>query len=528
MKSWEVAVLAVVLAAALAADALWQAENLRFPLEHGGRNIRSALELHAGRFAFEQYPPLTAAVTAAAFALFGATERVAVFSLAPFHLVALLGVWWTGRTMFGPAGGLLAAVGAAGGAWTATVEHGYFHESALTAAVAVAFAALVASRGLTRPAPTVLLGVALGLGMLAKWALAFFLAVPLAVVAVRAALHDRVALALTGVVAVAAGVSLVVLRGVAESGQVGAAWPILMGVWGLVALTGARWRGSGDWNPGAGLAVACSLGALLCGWWYAGSAPTLGVKLVDFAQRFPWERALTTYASTLLDGFWLFPAWLAIGTIVGLPRAESRLATLLALAGVASAAAWYALSGVPPANRYIVPGMAMLAPVAFGWAGSWPRVAAPVGVGLALLALVQAGGWRPGVPVHEAGASFDTLWRPVLALSVPVAPPPDRDPWPLAETMEALAPRNGEWIGYYRHPDAALEADAFLLAASLRRVRVEVEELPWGSPPPPRYHALVVAGEAGFPWLVEWREVGSWRAAVSWKAYRRESKKRPG
>lgn len=534
VKSWEVAVLAAILAAALLLDARWHAENLRFPLEHGGRNIRSALDLHAGHLSFEQYPPLTAVVTAAAFALFGVSERVAVMSLAPFHLLALLGVWWTGRAMAGPAGGLLSALGAAGCAWTAVVDHGYFHESALTAMLAVAFAALVASRGLVRPAPTLVLGVALGLGMLAKWALAFFLAVPMAALAVRGALRSRVSLALTLAVAVAGAVSAVLLRGVAESGQVGGAWPVMMALWGLLALAAARLRHRdaepGEWNPGAGLAVACSLGALLCGWWYVGAAPSLGVKLVDFAQRFPFDRALHTYLSTLADGWWLFPAWLAVGTVVGVARTESRLPTLLALAGVASAALWYAVSGVPPANRYLVPGMAMLAPVAFGWAGPWPRVAAPLGVLLAALSLVQAGGWRPGLPVHEAGGSFEGVWRGELARSLPVAAPPDPTPWPLDETMARLAPQPDEWIGYYRHPSAALEADAFLLAAALRGVRVEVAEVPWDQAPPPRFRALIVAGPGDFPWLSGWREVGSWSAGdlVTWKAYRKEPKKRPG
>jgi len=415
IRLWELVVLAVV-TGGLAWLCLGYIHAHPEPLpEHSGRSIQRGvvmwLRLSSGLPLLpDDYPPLLFLVSAAFYSLFGVSHLVALGSQILFLVPLLAGAWWIGRELGGRGGGMLTLLAAAGNPWLPVNLTAYYLELGTLALVAGFFALLLSCRGGHSPWPTLALGLVLGLGMLSKWSFLFFTAPallwPLAV-AWRAGRGSR--LLVLGCLACL--VLTWTLLPSAAHPQVDPPissldFPFVRfarasGAWALLAV-GAAWiRRRDGWNPGVGLGWALSLAFLVCGWWYFLSSSTLLFKAgSDLAQSFPAREALKVMSETLGTCVWLAPGWLALGTLVGLCLRPLRIPTLVLLSGILSSALIYALSGVPPHPRYILPATVLVTSLGFGWWGRfrwlWP-VLVPL---LLVLGFCQLGFPLPDVKGH--------------------------------------------------------------------------------------------------------------------------------
>jgi 4-amino-4-deoxy-L-arabinose transferase-like glycosyltransferase len=130
------------------------------------------------------YPPLVPWISAKVYSVFGgASLRLALLSLSPF-LVLLCGALYMGfRRAVSPMAGLAAMALGPVMLWSLHIRGKYYTEVPLAALVVAAVVALAASETFRRRLPSLLFGLFLGLGLLAKWSFAFFLG-PVATIAI--------------------------------------------------------------------------------------------------------------------------------------------------------------------------------------------------------------------------------------------------------------------------------------------------------------------------------------------------------
>lgn len=131
------------------------------------------------------YPPLVPLMGVAAFHL-GHNHHydTAGFSLLPFVFLLAASVWWGARQSGDTAGAVVATI-IAPTLWYHAGERGTFYtEVAISAFMAATMAAYAAGDGFRKIGPAICLGFALGLGLLAKWTFAFFVAPALTAAAV--------------------------------------------------------------------------------------------------------------------------------------------------------------------------------------------------------------------------------------------------------------------------------------------------------------------------------------------------------
>jgi 4-amino-4-deoxy-L-arabinose transferase-like glycosyltransferase len=154
-------------------------------------NIRSLFEVLTWSW---NRPPLSHLVAVPFYRLFGVSTDVALMRNAVFVAILLLSVYGIGCRLYDTRTGLLAAFFVSTYPILFSISRMPYVDYSLTAMVALAVYLLVACEGFRRRGPSLLLGLAIGLGILTKWPFVAFAGGPIAYVAVRSgALRDVLA-----------------------------------------------------------------------------------------------------------------------------------------------------------------------------------------------------------------------------------------------------------------------------------------------------------------------------------------------
>ena len=173
----------------------WLTQDRSIPIFDAGRHLSFAFytfeELSAGHFVHaltlsNAYPPLADLVGDVGI-LFGGINVAPPILAENFVFVPLLalGCYHVGRIAFDRTAGLLAVVFALGSPLITAQFHVFMTDAPETAMVAASLWAILATEGFTRAGVSVLAGVVVGLGLLTKEPIVFFVAGPIAVTAIR-------------------------------------------------------------------------------------------------------------------------------------------------------------------------------------------------------------------------------------------------------------------------------------------------------------------------------------------------------
>lgn len=187
-------------AAVFAANAAWIVAETRPPHWDMGRHLWNSLVYQAyaengrigdGLLAYLYYPPLVYWVAVPFYALLGTSVEAAVAGNVVWLTLLAAATFGLGRSLAGPGAGALAVLFVLGSPMMVTQLKEFQLDAPLTAMVAAALLALVRSRDLAARGPSLLFGLASGLGMLVKWTFCLFLVAPAAWALVRAVRLDR-------------------------------------------------------------------------------------------------------------------------------------------------------------------------------------------------------------------------------------------------------------------------------------------------------------------------------------------------
>lgn len=497
IRAWELALVALVLLVVVASNVAWVLRDGSPPFEHSGRSIRDSVVLWQEGVGPDDYPPLSYAVSAAAYSVFGLSRISALTSQYVFLLPWLAGCWWIGRELGGRGGGVLTLLAAAGTPWMSLHLQGYFLEVGTAALVATAFALLLASRGGRRLAPTLALGVVLGLGMLSKWSFLFFVAPGLLWPFWEAWRDGGRSRALAGG-AVAALLFTAAMLSLSTEGW-GFPWKTFVAAvdaWIVLAVLALRSRRT----TGGGLALALALGVLVSGWWYFLSVQELTFKAAgDAGQGFSASQGLAVLAGTLATSFWLAPLWLAVGLVAGLRDPSLRVPTAAAVAGILVPMAVYVQSGVPIGPRYLLPALPFVVAVSFGWWGRVPAAVPPLALFLSVVGLLQIGSWA-----SAAAREWVAPLRPEIGAGIPAVLGPEPTSPPVASTAERILAElssSGEHrITAIVRPGVRLDVDMVLMETALRGRDLDIEHLlPGRSSAEARTSLVLVMGDEELP-----------------------------
>jgi 4-amino-4-deoxy-L-arabinose transferase-like glycosyltransferase len=197
LPSWPAAAWASIATAALfvVASCWWLAHDESIPVFDAGMHLGYAIGVyerlssgHVLRALTESapYPPLTYLVGAVGIAVGGVGVAPAVLALnVVFVSLLALGCYKVGRMAFGPTAGLLAVLFALGSPLVIEEFHEFMVDAPEAAMVAIAVWGLLSSERFSRVGVSALAGAAVGLGMLTKETLVFFVAGVALVTAVR-------------------------------------------------------------------------------------------------------------------------------------------------------------------------------------------------------------------------------------------------------------------------------------------------------------------------------------------------------
>ncbi len=374
------------------------------------------------------YPPLVPWLTSLFFvAAGGADLKIALFSLWPF-LFLLCGALYVGmKRCLSPMAGLAAMAIAPTLVWSLHIRGKYYTEVPLAALSVAAVVALSASDNLQRRLPSMLFGLALGLGLLTKWSFAFFLG-PVAVLSIAWVVLRSFRSAVFGAVfaLVSVSIPLVLLSGAAGWVRYG----LSIGFWSAIGFAGVLTvllrrapllfvQHAGQTLSNAGLvAVVC---VAVAGPWYWTYLPTMQEFLAaNMAQKFHGDPVPG------LAGWPFYPAVL-------FTRMMSTPVLILALLGGAlacrkncpSIVRWSMFGlisgtlilGVLPyrSGRYLVAGLGMLVPIVVWSLACWPRLARVALPAAFAIGMGQQFSW---VPMASGGSVVPHHW-PIFTLPEP-------------------------------------------------------------------------------------------------------------
>jgi 4-amino-4-deoxy-L-arabinose transferase-like glycosyltransferase len=332
----------------------WLTQDRSIPIYDAGAHLETAIYLHhlvqsgdlLGPVNYtSQYPPLTYLVGVLAMLIGGVNLASPIIGEnLVFVPLLTLGCYQTGRFLFGPPAGLLAAIFVLGSPLLIVQLHVFMLDAPETALVAVSMWLLLASERFSRTRVAALAGLAVGCGLLVKVQFPFFLA---------------------GIV--------------------------------LAALLGGGWR---QWR---GLAAFALVALVVAAPWYIDHISELstitklaGTSSGAVAGNLPptFSTAnLTWYFWSTLNSQLLAPLFILVAggtvwTIRALVRREEMSAPRLEFL-MGGFVAWLAISLTPHHDiRYDMPLMAYLAVVGSGWIVHLPRAARLAGAGVLVLAVL--------------------------------------------------------------------------------------------------------------------------------------------
>jgi hypothetical protein len=165
----------------------WLTQDRGIPIYDAGDQLETALLYHHmlqagnifGPFTYDNIYPILGHMVGALAALIGGANVASpiIGENVVFVPVLALGVYQTGRLLFGPLAGLLAVLFVLGSPLLISMFHVFLLDAPLTAAVALAVWLVLASEDFSRPGVSAAAGLAVGLGVNIKVQFALFLAV---------------------------------------------------------------------------------------------------------------------------------------------------------------------------------------------------------------------------------------------------------------------------------------------------------------------------------------------------------------
>lgn len=287
--------------------------------------------------------------------------------------------------------------------YTLGLRQAFYTEPAVAALAAASVVCLSLSQGFTRLWPSLLLGLFLGLGLLAKWSFGFFLGPPM-VLAVLLCLYHLGTKPGVGLAAAGVGLLAVVLQLLDAAGKLqgGGLAGILVGTVGvmgltLVGLVRPGWLKEG--LPGlGGLGLTVLITVLLAGPWYLFTLKKM--------QIFLSSNTSFAYAGDpmgLRESWPFYPAvvvellWTPVLILVGLGIIRALLPgrpPLLGWSLLSFGAGLLVLACLPYRNaRYLMAGVTLLVPVVLLALTSPPLLQRGVSACLLLLATFAHVGW---------------------------------------------------------------------------------------------------------------------------------------
>lgn len=548
LRRWEVYFLAGLILLHCALGWAWIHQNQRPPVSDApGHILQLEGFLHHlenfGELHRQPFPPLTYAVSAVGWGLFGRSIEVARQGILVFLALYIGSCWWLGREMGGRGGGAVVALAAAGSPWVAEYSRAFLLDFPAAAMVAFALATLVASRGFRRPVPTLLFGLALALAMLAKWSVLFFLLVPTVLLGLPTLFQGRTSALLSLATLVVLGEVAALLGSLVASNwepEGPTSFPVGLWVgiampWLALLVLAARNRHRedrpGEWRPGAGMALAVGIGTLGCLPWYLYTLPKVREKIL-YEASLPapdfWSLSLPQNAWFVANSWWAGPVILAVGVTAGLLHpAMRRLTGILAAGAVASLLFVSYVS--PPDPRYLLPLLPLLAPLGFAWCGRVRGLAPGMSILLLALSLVQTNAWfleRSGLPTPPVRrvrtvAPQEQHWRepsnPNFWSRVPKARRPDPHPYPFLATLREAGAEGASRITVLYTTSSAAFAESFHLLGHLAGLPLLLESHPWHvTPHAGDFVILLRRPLPGRPepedpeWVRSYSRVGTW------------------
>lgn len=478
---WELLFLATLIAGYVWLNTAWIEHNHGMVMDNAFVHInhlwvRLPYPFYQTDFA---YPPLLEATGRAFLRLTASTPSVVHIteSVSIFAALYLIGSWALGRITHGRLGGVLMALCAAGSPLVCDLHRTFLTEAAESAFVALAFVALIASRGGRRILPCTLLGVFFGLGMLSRQTFGFFFLAPMAIEMLLAWRHSdrRLRIVIPFILALLATsiIAMARLRGSQFSREESLNLQIwLIVVWLVYLLSAARLHTQ---TSAAGnlqrLFNVFAIGAIISGPWYLNSLFGLTHKAQqDVALQVLPSTNLYYYLYYLGNLSFGFPYLLLTGVVWALVRGPHRYIAFLSLAALVSAVLLMSFTGPFSQVRYVLSVAIYVNYLACTWlvgilraAGRWASGSLVLFV--AAISFMQVGWWLlPGISQDKFPL------RPVLAweydrepdlveptLNVTRIPscfaPYDGPPPPVVELLQRLADSMqttpvGRYVGY--------------------------------------------------------------------------------
>ena len=393
--------------------------------EHSGRTLREAWQYwqffqQGGSMPLSGYPPLSSWLYC-----LGALVRGQQFSAqaaATIQAVLLIplgyAIYALGRRLGGSWGGILALVANSGNLWLNWYSRGLFLEVGETLFVVAALAAYLASANFRRLGYSLLFGICIGLGMLTKWALIFYV-LPLLAYALFMVLsappeanckEEREQLE-SETANIKIGDEILSLN-MASSLPVQRQYYVVE----QQSIEGEADTESGEKlvSPWLGMTAALLAILSLSGWWYWAAWDELIWKSSrDLAQNYSGLSCLRQLFYALNNCWWLYFTWFLLGAFFTIKQkeAEQKNTAFLIIAMSLSAATIYAVLGVPGAARYMLPATVMGLCLAFAWIGQYRFWRIGAAIALAFISAAQLGLVAcPGtVPIDETLSSCN--WR---------------------------------------------------------------------------------------------------------------------
>jgi len=134
-------------------------------------------------FSTGAYPPLVYWLSFVFYRLFGLSTFTAIMGQGLFILIFVISIYQIGKTLWNPTVGLIMALVGAGSPLFIIYSRTFLLDFPLLALFTCGYACLIAAKNFQNRRASLALGVALALGMLTKWALVYFMLLPLAVIA---------------------------------------------------------------------------------------------------------------------------------------------------------------------------------------------------------------------------------------------------------------------------------------------------------------------------------------------------------
>ena len=391
--------------------------------EHSGRTFREAWHhwqffCRGGSMPLSGYPPLSTWLYCLGAFWHNQQFSAQAAAAAQACLLFPLGyaIYALGRRLGGPWGGGLALLANSGNLWLNWYSRGLFLEIGETLFVTAALVAYLASDNFRRLGYSLLFGICVGLGLLTKWALIFYMLPLLAyalfmVVSAPSEVNKEEQERLEPKVAtVRIGEEVLSLNMAAPAQLQSQGLP--KEIWSKeneIAETGERLVA-----PWLGITVALLSALSLSGWWYWIAWSELVWKSSrDLAQNYSGLLCLRQLFYALNNCWWLYFTWFLLGVFGTIRQSDSTKKNIafLIVAMSLSAAAIYAVLGVPGAARYMLPATVLGLCLAFAWIGEYRLWRLGAAAALAFVSAVQLGViYCPGaIPVNEALNSCS--WR---------------------------------------------------------------------------------------------------------------------